>query len=55
MATLTPKETERLGRLKQRVDYLTVRTAHRTDGYLKAELSALKWAIEFIEEAEDVE
>jgi len=53
MATLTAKEADRLDRLRDRAAYLTERTKSRTDGYLKGELSALNWAIQFIEEAED--
>lgn len=53
MATLTAKEADRLDRLRDRAAYLTERTKARTDGYLKGELSALNWAIQFIEEAED--
>ena len=53
MATLTRKEAERLERLRERAAYLTERTVHRQDGYLVAELSALRWVIEFVEETED--
>jgi hypothetical protein len=53
MATLTRKESERLDRLRERAAYLQERTVHRQDGYLVAELSALRWVIEFVEETED--
>ena len=55
MATLTRKESERLDRLRERAAYLQERTVHRQDGYLVAELSALRWVIEFVEETEDFE
>lgn len=50
--TLTAKEMERLERLRRRCDWLKRRIAnHRGDpGFDKAELSALEWAIGFIED-----
>ena len=50
--TLTAKELERLDRLRRRCDWLKLRiTNHRGDpGFNKAELSALEWAIRFIED-----
>ncbi|NKS77971.1 hypothetical protein GS539_19300 [Rhodococcus hoagii] len=61
MATLTPKEAERLERLRERVTFLDDRIARREriDGasshYDRAEASALRWAIDFIESTEDYE
>jgi hypothetical protein len=50
---LTAKELERLERLRRRCEWLKRRIAnHRGDaGFDKAELSALEWAIRFIEDA----
>lgn len=50
--TLTAKEMERLDRVRRRCDWLKRRIAnHRGDpGFDKAELSALEWAIRFIED-----
>lgn len=52
-STLTAKEMERLDRLRRRCEWLTRRIAnHRGDpGFDKSELSALEWAIRFIEDA----
>jgi hypothetical protein len=49
---LTPKELDRLDRLRRRCDWLTHRIAtHRGDpDFDKSEQSALEWAIRFIEE-----
>lgn len=52
---MTSKEHERLARLKRRCDFLEARIDQRVleRDYDKAELSALKWAINFIEGALD--
>lgn len=50
--TLTAKEMERLDRLRRRCEWLKGRIAnHRGNpGFDKAELSALDWAIRFVED-----
>ena len=50
--TLTAKDMERLDRLRRRCGWLKSRIAnHRGDpGFDKAELSALEWAVRFIED-----
>ncbi|NKU46713.1 hypothetical protein MWT96_20450 [Prescottella equi] len=59
MSSLTPKEAERLDRLRERVTFLEDRISRReridrkTSHYDRAELSALRWAIDFIETTED--
>ena len=60
MASLTRLEKNRLDRLKRRVEWLNKRVQKakqnpewRGDSYDEGELSALVWAIQFIEEAED--
>ena len=51
--TLTAKELERLDRLRRRCEWLRRRIAnhHGDPGFDKSELSALEWAIRFIEDA----
>ena len=51
--TLTAKDMERLDRLRRRCGWLKHRIAnHRGDpGFDKADLSALEWAVRFIEDA----
>ena len=50
--TLTSKERDRLDRLRRRCDWLRSRIAKQRDynGFDKAELSALEWAIKYIED-----
>ncbi|HZC34118.1 MAG TPA: hypothetical protein VE242_00820 [Chthoniobacterales bacterium] len=50
---MTAKEMERLDRLRRRCEWLKRRILnHRGDpGFDKSELSALEWAIRFIEDA----
>ena len=51
--TLTAKERDRLGRLRRRCEWLRHRIAanrRRKTDFDRAELSALEWAIQFIED-----
>lgn len=55
--TLTSKEMDRLDRLRRRCDWLRRRIAnhHGDPAFDKSELSALEWAIRFIEDVTALE